>query len=102
MNKRQRKKKEKKYLPIIADEFNLLTMTDEEREKAFADYEKFREKYAYRKRYKDLKKGKRLRYYYPIGKKYAESLTELNNITRSGESKPITVTQSLDDLKKES
>jgi len=27
MNKRQKKKKEKKYLPIIADEANLLTMT---------------------------------------------------------------------------
>ncbi|EOR22361.1 hypothetical protein AB1L07_18190 [Niallia alba] len=33
MNKRQRKKRMKKYLPIIADEVNLLSMTDNEENK---------------------------------------------------------------------
>lgn len=33
MKKRQRKKNQKKYLPIWADEANLLTMTEEEKKK---------------------------------------------------------------------
>lgn len=98
MNKRQKKKKEKKYLPIIADEANLLTMTSEEREKAFDDYERFREKYAYRKKYKDLKEGEPLRYYFPIGNKYADEFKIMSDIARSKDQKFVTVTQSLDDL----
>ncbi|MEY8345577.1 hypothetical protein [Niallia circulans] len=56
MNKRQRKKRMKKYLPIIADEVNLLSMTDNEREQAFKDYENFKEKFAYKKITEILKK----------------------------------------------
>jgi hypothetical protein len=33
----------------MADEFNLITMTPEEREHAYRDYKKFRERFAYRK-----------------------------------------------------
>jgi hypothetical protein len=40
-------KNEKKELPIVADEFNLLTMTPEEQQKAHEDY---RKKYRYLKR----------------------------------------------------
>lgn len=82
MNKRQRKKKEKKYLPIIADEFNLMTMTEEEREQAMKDYDKFREKYAFCKTYKQLKEGKPLRYYFPTGQQFTNSMRELSGVTR--------------------
>lgn len=67
MKKRQRKKNEKKYITIIADEFNLLTMSDEEREKAYKDYMKFRQLYAFKKKYRDLKNAKHLIYYFPVG-----------------------------------
>ncbi|MEK5358061.1 hypothetical protein [Paenibacillus sp. FSL L8-0709] len=39
MKKRQYKKNQKKYIPVIADEFNLMLMTDEEREQAWKGYE---------------------------------------------------------------
>lgn len=98
MNKRQKKKKEKKYLPIIADEANLLTMTPEERKKAHDDYKRFREKYAYRKKYRDLKTGETLRYFYPTGKKYTDALIKLSKVGNSanGENAQfVTVTQSI-------
>lgn len=87
MNKRQRKKNEKKYLPVIADEANLLTMTAEEQQKAFDDYMEFKKKHAYRKRYKDLNEGKILRYYYPIGNEIADTLRKLSDVTKSARSK---------------
>lgn len=94
MNKRQRKKKMKKYLPIIGDEANLLTMTANERDKAIQDFEKFKEKFAYRKKYKDLKEGKPLQYYYPIGQTFADTLINLSTISR-GPSNTIKVHQNL-------
>jgi len=97
MNKRQAKKKRKKYLPVIADEFNLITMTNEEKESAIADYMKFVEKYAYRKHYRDLK-GKCLYYSYPSSKAMAETFRKLASVARKTNSKPIMVTQSLDDV----
>lgn len=100
MNKRQRNKKKKKYLPIIADEFNLLTMTPDELTKAHADYQEFKERYAYRKKYKDLKEGKPLRYFYPIGEKYADANQVFSNITSSKSQKVISVTQNLNHIKK--
>lgn len=100
MNKRQKKKNEKKYLAVIADEARLLTMTYEELENAFADYKRFREKHAFQKKYKDLKEGKVLRYYYPVGKQFANTNQEFNSVTRSENSKFVTVTQNLSDLKK--
>ncbi|CAK7051879.1 hypothetical protein [Tissierella sp.] len=65
MNKRQRKKRNKKYLPVIADEVNLISMSDEEYKNAIDGYKDFRKKYAYRKKYKNLK-GKVLIYVFPI------------------------------------
>lgn len=66
MNKRQYKKREKKCLPVVADEVNFCTMTEKELDQAIEEKEKYRKKYGYRKRYKDLK-GKYLVYHYPIG-----------------------------------
>lgn len=97
MNKRQKKKKQKKYLPIIADEFNLITMTDAEREKAFEEYNKFREHYAYRKKYKDLNKGKMLHYYFPPGQQAMNFIQTVSNRVRK-QSKMVTVTQNINDF----
>lgn len=100
MNKRQRKKNEKKYLPIIADEYNLLTMTPEERKEAWSDYNSFRERYAYRKKYKNLKEGETLRYYFPIGKKHNNLLKNLHDVGSSKKHTSfVTITQNNDDLK---
>lgn len=79
MNKRQKKKKEKKYLLIIADEFNLLTMTEEEKKEAFKGYNRYRERFAYRKRYKDLKNDKPLQYYFPVGRNFSNAMSVLSN-----------------------
>jgi len=98
MNKRQNKKREKKRLPVVADEANLLTMTNEELEEAHRGYDEFVRKYAYRKKYKNLK-GKYLTYFYPVGKTSSEWLTSIMNVTRRTRKTPITVTQSLDDFK---
>jgi hypothetical protein len=102
MNKRQKKKNEKKYLPIIADEGNLLTMTDEELTAADKDYLEYSERYAFRKKYKDLKNGKPLSYYFPLGQKFSESMKELSNVARRNR-KPNTgtiVSQSINDFQK--
>ncbi|MCQ4925009.1 hypothetical protein NE686_18050 [Tissierella carlieri] len=64
MNKRQRKKKSRKCIPIIPDETNLLFMSEEERELAFENYQKFVSKYGYRKKYINLRKH--LFYVYPM------------------------------------
>lgn len=99
MNKRQEKKKEKKRVPVIADEFNLIGMTDEEREEALKGYKDFVKKYTYRKKYKDLKLRKYLVYPFPLGKASREWITNMMNIGRSNRKTPITVTQSLNDFK---
>lgn len=78
MNKRQRKKREKKYLPVIADEYNLLTMNEQEREEAWKEYYKFRKRYAFCKTYKELKEGKPLRYYFPCGEQYNKFISQLS------------------------
>lgn len=98
MNKRQAKKKKKKYLPVIADEANLILMTDEERNSAIDEYIKFVEKYAYRKRYRDLKKGNYLSYAYPAPKAAVEMLRKFTSRCRKPNSKSMIVTQSLDDF----
>lgn len=82
MNKRQKKKNQHKYLSIIADEFNLMTMTLEEQKTAHKEYMDFRERYAFRKKYKDLKNDKPLVYYFPLGQKFGESMKEISNATR--------------------
>ncbi|MCM3443978.1 MULTISPECIES: hypothetical protein [Metabacillus] len=98
MKKRQKKKNKKKYLPIIADEFNLTTMTREELEQANKDYQEYRERYAFRKKYKDLNEGKSLYHSFPVGQKVTNTLKELSSIARSAR-KSSTVTQSIDDFK---
>lgn len=99
MNKRQLKKRNKKRLPVIADEYNLLLMTDDEREEAIKGYQNFVEKYAYRKKYKDLKRGKYLRYFYPLGKQYSYWLTNVFNSCKGYSRSPITVTQNLSEIR---
>lgn len=88
MKKRQKKKNHKKYLPILPDEANLLTMTDEEYAKEWNDYLKFREQHAFCKTYKKLKyfqkknKRKMIFYQFPVGTKFAEQMRSLSNIGR--------------------
>ncbi|BFH11810.1 hypothetical protein J6TS7_29750 [Paenibacillus dendritiformis] len=56
-------------MPIVADEFNLLTMTPEEQQKAHEDY---------RKKYRYLKRAPRLLvYYYLIGEKFRNTMAEI-------------------------
>lgn len=81
MNKRQLKKKKKKCLPVIVDEFNLLTMTDDEREKAYKKYEEYVRRYSYRKKYKNLK-GKHLVYFYPVGNQMGNMISEMSRRVR--------------------
>lgn len=88
IKKRQRKKNQKKYLPIHADEAILLTMTEEEQKKAWNDYLKYRERYAYCKTYRELKefkknnKRKMLFYSYPIGEKMSNYLQKVSSLGR--------------------
>lgn len=87
----------------MADEFNLLNMTDEEREEALKGYKNFVQKYAYRKKYKDLKERKILFYSFPLGKSSREWINSIVSIGRRTRKTPNTaihtVTQSLDDFK---
>lgn len=103
MNKRQRKKKQKKYLPVIADEANLLRMSEEERKVAMEQYKRFRERYAYKKRYKDLRRGMEnslLVYTFPMGEKVTTFLKEVSSVSRRFCSNGETVvTQSIEDFK---
>lgn len=100
MNKRQLKKRRKKCLPVIADEANLLIMTDEERSEAYKEYQNFVRNYSYRKKYKNLK-GKHLVYFYPVGKKIGDFINEMGKRCRKGtvdkKESPM-VTQSLNDF----
>lgn len=92
MNKRQRKKNQNKFLPIHADESNLLTMTEEEQKQAWIDYLKFRERHAYCKKYRRLKefkknsKQKMVFYQFPESKTTSDFLKEISNVCRR---KPI-------------
>lgn len=81
MNKRQLKKNSKKCVLIIPDETNLLYMTDEERDKAYSDYDKFVKMYSYRKKYKNLK-GKHLVYSYPMGEQVSNFMKEVSQRAR--------------------
>lgn len=86
MNKRQLKKRNKKHIPVIGDEFNLLTMTDKEREESYKEYEEFVRRYTYRKKYKNLKK-RALFYYYPVGEIESASVDELSSKCRKSTGK---------------
>lgn len=84
MNRRQRKKKEKNYLPLMIDEFTLLSLTDEERKKALDVYAHNRERSAYKKKYSDLKEGndKLLFYTFPTENKLSIKIEETLRIAR--------------------
>lgn len=82
MRKRQRKKNEKKYLTVMMDEFPLIMMTDEERKKAYDGYVAFRKRYAFRKKYKDLRQRKYLVYLPPMGRAMQETLTKIAQVGR--------------------
>lgn len=56
---------DRKCLLVIADEYPLILMSEEERAVAIKGFLEFRRQYAYRRKYKDLKSGKILRYFYP-------------------------------------
>lgn len=95
MKKRQRKKNEKKHIPTWADEFMLLTMSEEERRVAWENYNSFRKKFAFRKRYKDLKDAKVLVYYFPVGQLFMRGPIDQS---RKGRGNSHMTTQSLIDL----
>lgn len=97
MNKRQRKKNATKLIPVIADESNLLFMTPEEYDKAIADYTAYCKKYAFRKKYKDLK-TKSLSYYFTIPFKTTEIISTIARLGSSKNKSSFTVTQSIDDF----
>ena len=98
MNKRQKKKRSKKCLPILADEANLLTMTDEEFKEAIREAELYRQKYGYRKKYKNLKGC--LRYHYPAGSKWKDDFSKINAFFNRGrEIEPVIVIQDIDKIR---
>lgn len=94
MNKRQMKKKRKKYLPVLADEVPLLLMTSEEQEQALREFSLFRKRYAYRKTYEKLKKCKGLCYFYSAPQKNSDYLKNLFHLSRKYGT-PMAATQSL-------
>ena len=55
MNKRQAKKYRKKVVYPIIDEFNLLTLNQEELDKAIKDFDEYCIKHRHYKHYKDRK-----------------------------------------------
>lgn len=103
MNKRQWKKKQGKYLPLFPDEYPLFTMTEDERKKAIEDFRAYREKYAFRKKYKDLKRdlrdGKSLFYSYQMGATYMAIMKKFRDVGLSGRKfEPIMFVQKLSDF----
>ena len=66
MNKRKRKKMERKCLVMVPDETRLLMMTEQERAVAYEDFLKFKKQYGYKRKYKDLKNAKPLHYIFPL------------------------------------
>lgn len=98
MNKRQKKKKDKRSF-IGLDEFNLIGMTQDEVNEVFKKRELYRKKYGYRKKYKS---NKRLKLFYIMP---SQSQSEVDKLIfnscrpyRSGKSCYTTVTQSLEEL----
>lgn len=101
MNKRQAKKASKKVTAPLVDEFNLLTLSTEEYEKAMEDYWNYVQKHCRYKHYKDRweKGGKPFSYNFPVGKAVRAFYEKTFSLTRTY-NEPIKTTQSLDDLKK--
>lgn len=88
MRKRQRKKNEKKYLPFYMDEVHLLFMTVEERKESMVKFLEMRKKWAFNKRYKDLKNSRKIYFHVPsTSQKERDFLT--NTMKRVRKSKSI-------------
>lgn len=100
MNKRQAKKYRKKVAYPIIDEFNLLTLNQEELDKAIKNFDEYCIKHRHYKHYKDKKKimNEPCLYGYPVGKSVINFYEKMFSSTRKY-TKSIRVTQSLDDLK---
>lgn len=100
MNKRQAKKYRKKVVYPIIDEFNLLTLNQEELDKAIKDFDEYCIKHRHYKHYKDKKKimNEPCLYSYPVGKSAIGFYEKMFSLTRKY-TKSIRVTQSIDDLK---
>ena len=100
MNKRQFKKAYRKVVYPVIDEFNLITMDKEEREKAIKDFHDFAYKNYHYKRYHT--KQRLLQrvcrgpsgYYFPVGKGVEKWYKETLSLTRSFNKKHV-VKQSL-------
>ena len=100
MNKRQAKKAAKKVVYPLVDEFNLLTMDNEERKAAIDDFNAYAQKHYRYFHYKDKYKKVRTPCYYcfPVGKKYAEQLVKMTDLYRSQKPSGIVISQSIQDL----
>ena len=83
LRKRQRKKNSKKYLRVVMDEAPLLCMTLEEQQNAYKEFLYYREKYAFRKKYKELKNQKHTLYYIPpVSKKAKDWIDTVSAVGR--------------------
>lgn len=96
MNKRQKKKKDKRSVLMPTDEMNLIFMNEEELKTAFAEREAYRKKYGYRKKYQSKKPMKA--YYFTMPERKAKELMEgMEGILKRCRTYkgPMMVTQSL-------
>lgn len=102
MNKRQAKKAHKKVVYPLIDEYNLLTLDEDEYKKAKADFEKYIFQHFRYKHYKDKYKLSRkfCTYVYPVGKAYREKMEQKLQKAKKYKIDTIIVYQSLEDLKK--
>ncbi|MFX3643388.1 MAG: hypothetical protein ACE3L7_32850 [Candidatus Pristimantibacillus sp.] len=96
MKKRQIKKNEKLHVKLYtSDEFALLTMTSDERDAAYKDYQDKRNKMA-NTRYRILKNMKPLHHFFPYGKKFYKHFTRSRKLSSGPRSS--FVTQSATDI----
>lgn len=101
MNKRQAKKARKKVVYPLIDEFNLISMTEEERKAAWKDFDNYVQKcyryYHYRDKYKVARKP--CFYSFPVGEAAKKHFEEMLKHMRKYEISPVTVVQDLNQLR---
>lgn len=99
MNKRRRKKKDKRSYLGLADEYNLIGMNNEELDHVYAEREKYRKNYGYRKKYKSKR---RLRSYFILPtERQSEEFRKIYDLCgpfRTHKVNCTIVKQSLDDI----
>lgn len=97
MNKRQVKKYRSKVVYPLVDEYNLLTLDEDEYKKAINDYKNYCIKHCSYKHYKDKDKVFKRPFFYsfPIG----ESMKQMFKLTRGKAVAPVVIHQSLEQLK---